>query len=221
MSLQRREVISALLAAREDVLVVTGLGSTAWDVTAAGDHPLNFPLWGAMGNSVMIGLGIALARPERRVMVITGDGEMLMGLGSLATVAVQRPTNLAVIVIDNQRYGETGMQVTHTAHGVNLAQIALASAFPLARQVREPSEMTAFVRDARFAPGPCLFQVDVNAGSEALVLPPRDGGLLKARLPTRASRRCCGPSLNVQLLSLDSKKTRLNSAAPVRLPFAD
>jgi thiamine pyrophosphate-dependent acetolactate synthase large subunit-like protein len=173
--------VGALLAERADMAIVTGLGSTTWDVTAAGDHPLNFPLWGAMGNAVMIGLGIALARPERRVTIITGDGEMLMGLGSLATVAVQKPPNLTVVVIDNQRYGETGMQATHTAHGVDLARIALAAGFVLARQVREPSDLQTLVRDARSAPGPCLFQVKVRAGKDPLVLPPRDGALLRAR----------------------------------------
>ena len=103
-----------LLADPGDLLVVAGLGSTAWDVTAAGDRPLNFPLWGAMGGAAMIGLGLALAQPQRRVLVITGDGELLMGLGSLATIGVQRPPNLAIVVFDNERYGETGMQATHT-----------------------------------------------------------------------------------------------------------
>ena len=86
---------------RQDLLVIAGLGSTSWDCTAVGDHPLNFPLWGAMGNAAMVGLGLALSRPERRVLVITGDGEMLMGLGGLATVAVQKPRNLSIVVIDN------------------------------------------------------------------------------------------------------------------------
>ncbi|MGH6887416.1 MAG: thiamine pyrophosphate-dependent enzyme, partial [Geminicoccales bacterium] len=103
--LRRREVAEVLLADRGDMLVVAGLGSTAWDVTAAGDHPLNFPLWGAMGSAAAIGLGLALAQPERRVLVITGDGDMLMGLGSLATVAVQQPANLAIVAFDNERYG--------------------------------------------------------------------------------------------------------------------
>ena len=129
--LRRREVAARLLADAGDLLVVAGLGSTAWDVTAAGDRPLNFPLWGAMGGATMVGLGLALAQPERRVLVITGDGELLMGIGSLATIAVQRPPNLAIVVFDNERYGETGMQATHTAHGVDLAGVAAACGFPL------------------------------------------------------------------------------------------
>jgi thiamine pyrophosphate-dependent acetolactate synthase large subunit-like protein len=96
MTLRRREVVKDLLQARKDLLVVAGLGSTAWDITAAGDHDLSFPLWGAMGQAAMIGLGLAIAQPKRRVLVITGDGEMLMGMGSLATIGVQQPKNLTV-----------------------------------------------------------------------------------------------------------------------------
>ena len=126
---QRDVVKKLLLKNREDLLVVAGLGSTAWDITAAGDSPLSFPMWGAMGQAAMIGLGLALAQPKRRVLVITGDGEMLMGMGSLATIGVQQPPNLTVVVIDNERYGETGMQETHTAHGVDLAGVARACGF--------------------------------------------------------------------------------------------
>ena len=127
--LQRRDVVKALLSDRGDLLVVAGLGAPAWDVTEAGDHPLNFPLWGGMGGAVMIGLGLALAQPERKVLVITGDGEMLMGLGSLATVGAAQPANLSVVVLDNEVYGETGQQKTHTAHGVDLAATARACGF--------------------------------------------------------------------------------------------
>ena len=127
--LQRREVVRALLENRNDLLVVAGLGAPAWDVTDAGDHPLNFPLWGGMGGAVMIGIGLALAQPDRKVLVITGDGEMLMGLGSLATAGVAKVGNLSVVVLDNEVYGETGQQKTHTAHGVDLAAAATACGF--------------------------------------------------------------------------------------------
>src|SRR5256885_7277280 len=116
----RRDVVNGLLARRGSLLVVAGLGSTAWDITAAGDHDLNFPLWGAMGQAAMMGLGLALAQPKRRVLVITGDGEMLMGLGSLATIGVQQPKNLTVPGIDNERYGETGMERTHSSSHIDL-----------------------------------------------------------------------------------------------------
>ncbi len=102
MKLERRAAMAALLAGRgDDLLVVPGLGSTTWDAAAAGDNDLNFYLWGAMGGAAMIGLGLALAQPKRKVAVITGDGEMLMGLGSLATVGIQQPRNLAIVVFDN------------------------------------------------------------------------------------------------------------------------
>src|SRR5213595_418724 len=122
--LSRRSAVARILADRRDTLVVTGLGSPTYDCAAVGDHPLNFYLWGAMGSAVTVGLGLALAQPKRRVLVVTGDGEMLMGLGALATVGVQQPKNLSVVVIDNEHYGETGMQATHTASGIDLAAAA-------------------------------------------------------------------------------------------------
>ena len=103
MTLHRREVVKALLEDRGDLLVVAGLGSTAWDCTAAGDHALTFPMWGAMGCAAVTGLGLALAQPARRVLVVTGDGEMLMGLGALATIGVQKPANLSVVAVAFER----------------------------------------------------------------------------------------------------------------------
>ena len=179
--LRRRQVVKILLQERKGLLVVAGLGSTAWDITAAGDSPLSFPLWGAMGNAAMIGLGLALAQPARRVLVITGDGEMLMGMGSLATIGVQRPPNLSVVVIDNERYGETGMQATHTASGVNLAKVARACGFRVARQLRSLTQLAALRRAIYATRGPVFAQVKVRAEKLPLVLPPRDGSLLKSR----------------------------------------
>jgi thiamine pyrophosphate-dependent acetolactate synthase large subunit-like protein len=171
---KRREVVKALLANRGELLVIAGLGSTAWDITAAGDSPLGFPLWGAMGQAATIGLGLALAQPKRRVLVVTGDGEMLMGLGSLATIGAQRPANLSVVVIDNERYGETGMQATHTAHGVDLEGVARACGLKICpfESLREAIHAQA---------GPNFAAVKVQAEKIPLVLPPREGALLKAR----------------------------------------
>ncbi len=179
--LRRRRVVEILLQERKDLLVVAGLGSTAWDISAAGDTPLNFPLWGAMGNAAMIGLGLALAQPRRRVLVVTGDGEMLMGMGSLATIGVQRPPNLSVVVIDNERYGETGMQATHTACGIDLAKVAQACGFRVAKTVRSLEQVIALRRAIHAARGPVFAQVKVLAEKLPLVLPPRDGGVLKSR----------------------------------------
>lgn len=179
--LDRRDVVARLLADRGDLLVVAGLGAPAWDCTAAGDHPLTFPLWGGMGAAATIGLGLATAQPNRRVLVITGDGEMLMGLGSLATIGVQAPGNLALVVLDNERYGETGMQATATAHGVDLAAIALACRFNRAAMVRTDRELAAALEPIRAERGPLLYQVKVRADKLQVVLPPREGVHLKNR----------------------------------------
>ena len=172
--MRRREVVRKLLENRGELLVVAGLGSTAWDVTAVGDSPLSFPLWGAMGQAAMMGLGLALAQPQRRVLVITGDGEMLMGLGSLATIGVQQPANLSIVVIDNERYGETGMQATHTAHGVDLSAVARACGLKVCsfETLREAIHSQ---------PGPNFAALKVQPEKIPLVLPPREGALLKAR----------------------------------------
>jgi thiamine pyrophosphate-dependent acetolactate synthase large subunit-like protein len=180
-TLHRREVVKELLRDRKALLVVAGLGSTAWDITAAGDSPLSFPTWGAMGQAAMIGLGLALAQPRRRVLVVTGDGEMLMGLGSLATIGVQRPANLSVVVIDNERYGETGMQATHTAHGVDLAAVARGCGFDDSRMIRTQTEVASLRAAIHDKPGPLFAQVKVVAEKLPLVLPPHDGVLLKER----------------------------------------
>jgi thiamine pyrophosphate-dependent acetolactate synthase large subunit-like protein len=179
--LHRREVVKALLRERKGLLVIAGLGSTAWDITAAGDSPLNFPTWGAMGQAAMLGLGVALGQPGRRVLVITGDGEMLMGLGALATIGVQQPKNLAVVVIDNERYGETGMQKTHTAHGVDLAAVARACRFNDARTVKTGDEVDALRRLIHEGQGPSFAAVKVVDEKLALVLPPHNGVHLRAR----------------------------------------
>ena len=154
--LRRRKVVQTLLAGRGDLLVVAGLGSPNWDATAAGDHPLTFPLWGAMGSAAMIGLGLALARPERRVLVLTGDGEQLMALGSLATIAVQRPPNFALVVLDNERYGETGMQTTHTAHGGRPRRRGRGPRLSAHGHHREQRDVNAAPPSIRTSPGPIL-----------------------------------------------------------------
>ncbi len=180
-ALDRRAVVAALLERHDTLLVVAGLGSPAWDCFAAGDHPLTFPMWGAMGSACMVGLGLALAQPARRILVVTGDGEMLMGLGSLATIAVQRPRNLSIVVLDNERYGETGMQKTHTAHGVDLAGIASACGFAEARRVCSADEIAPMRTAVLGQPGPLFFQVKVAAEAGPPGLPPRDGAYLKHR----------------------------------------
>jgi thiamine pyrophosphate-dependent acetolactate synthase large subunit-like protein len=179
--LHRREVVVELLRDRGELLVIAGLGAPNWDVSAAGDHANNFPLWGAMGAASMMGLGLALAQPKRNVLVITGDGEMLMSLGALATIAVERPPNLTIVVLDNERFGETGMQKTHTASGVDLAAMALAAGIRTSRIVRTQEEVTA-VRDlAHQGNGPVFALVKISPEALPFVMPPADGVILTTR----------------------------------------
>jgi thiamine pyrophosphate-dependent acetolactate synthase large subunit-like protein len=179
--LQRRSVVARILADRGDILVVTGLGSPTYDCAAAGDHALNFYLWGAMGSAVTVGLGLALAQSQRRVLVMTGDGELLMGLGALATVAAKKPDNLAVAVIDNEHYGETGMQRTHTSAGVDLAAVARAAGFSETLTVRQTTELEAAIPLLYHAKGPVLAVLKVSIAKDPLVLPTWDGPYLKSR----------------------------------------
>ena len=177
--------MATLLAGRgDDLLVVPGLGSTAWDLAAAGDNDRNFYLWGAMGGAAMIGLGLALAQPERRVAVITGDGEMLMGLGSLATIGIQRPGNLAIIVFDNGVYGETGMQPSHTQSGVDLLKVAGACGIDLCLDVRDAAGLTDLALRLKGLRSTMFARVLIEAAEPPRVLPLRDGVALKQRFRT-------------------------------------
>ena len=180
--LERRSVVRALLEDRGEMLAIGGLGAPAWDITAAGDTPRNLPLWGGMGGAAVMGLGLALAQPTKPVLVITGDGEILMGVGSLATIATKQPRNLFVVVLDNEHYGETGMQETATRHGVDLAGMAKAAGIADSRKVTTPEEVLA-LRDAiRAGHGPIFAQVKIDAASLPLVLPPREASILQARM---------------------------------------
>lgn len=179
--LKRREVVKQLLKERGDLLVVTGLGAPTYDVAAAGDSPLNFYLWGAMGSAAMVGLGLAQAKPKSRVAVVTGDGEMLMGLGALATIGVKQPKNLSIAVIDNRHYGETGMQASHTASGVDLTAIAKACGFANAVYVDSVSGIEAVRAALHVGKGPLFIQIRVEAVDEPRVLPLRDGAEIKFR----------------------------------------
>jgi hypothetical protein len=172
-----------MLRERRDTLVVTGLGGTTWDAASLGEHENDFYLWGGMGGAAMVGLGLALARPDRRVLVITGDGEMLMGLGSLATIGVSAPPNLAVAVVDNQLYGETGRQPSHTALGVDLAGIARASGIT-SHVVEDLDALEEIVPLLHGGEGPVFVNVRVSAESGPMVLPEKDGVKLKERFRT-------------------------------------
>ena len=179
--LDRRETVRALLAERTDLLVVTGLGSSTYDVAAAGDHDLNFYLWGAMGGAAMIGLGLALAQPQRPVLVLTGDGEQLMGLGALATIGAQRPANLGIVVLDNGHYGETGMQRSHTLMGVDLVGVAKACGFAWAEHVERADQIAGLRARIARREGLGFASVRIAANDPPRVLPSRDGVEIKNR----------------------------------------
>jgi thiamine pyrophosphate-dependent acetolactate synthase large subunit-like protein len=181
-TLARREAVKALLADRKDLLVITGLGSASYDVFDAGEHPANFYLWGAMGGAAMVGLGLAQAQPKRPVAVITGDGEQLMGIGGLATIGVARPRNLDIVVIDNQHFGETGMQASHTGRGVDLTAIAAACGFAATGTARTIAEVEGLAAQiAEPADGPRLFVIKVLAENPPRSLPSRDAVFVKIR----------------------------------------
>jgi thiamine pyrophosphate-dependent acetolactate synthase large subunit-like protein len=180
--LERRAAMATLLEGRsDDLLLVPGLGSTAWDAAAAGDNDRNFYLWGAMGGAAMIGLGLALAQPDKRVAVITGDGEMLMGLGALATIGIQRPSNLAVIVFDNGVYGETGMQPSHTQSGVDLLKVAGACGIEACLDVRDEAALHDLAGRLKGLHTTLFARVLIEANEPPRVLPERDGVVLKQR----------------------------------------
>src|SRR5271165_5751948 len=172
--LDRRVAIRALLENRADLLLVTGLGSTTWDAASVADDDRNFYLWGAMGAAAMVGLGLAIARPNRRVLVVTGDGEMLMGLGALATIGVQRPPNLAVAVFDNGHYGETGMQASHTAESVELVAIARACGFKETFEIIDELGLHDFAAHVHNAPTALFARIAIRTDEPQRVLPPRD-----------------------------------------------
>jgi thiamine pyrophosphate-dependent acetolactate synthase large subunit-like protein len=180
-TLCRREVVRALLADRQDVLVVTGLGSASYDVMAAGDHDGNYYLWAAMGSAITVGLGLANAQPDKSVVVITGDGELLMGFGALATVSLQKPANLTIVVLDNGHFGETGMQVSHAGFGIKLDQVAQTCGFSWTREVRDMEGVHELRERFASREGVKLATVKIKAENPPRVLPPRDGHYIKNR----------------------------------------
>jgi thiamine pyrophosphate-dependent acetolactate synthase large subunit-like protein len=181
--LDRRAVVGHLLKDRNGAIAVGGLGASTYDIAASGDHDRNFYLWGAMGGAVMIGLGIALAQPRLPVVVITGDGEMLMGMGSLATVGLQKPANLSIIVLDNEAYGETGGQVSHTAASADLTGVAKACGITDSRAITTMAEVEAFAPSLQdVTSGPRFASVKIDGANLERVLSSRDGTFIINRI---------------------------------------
>ncbi|MBU6458702.1 MAG: aldehyde dehydrogenase [Bradyrhizobium sp.] len=181
--LDRRQVVSCLLAERKDAIVIGGLGASTYDIAAAGDHARNLYLWGAMGGAVMIGLGLALAQPKLPVVVITGDGEMLMGMGSLATVGLQQPKNLTIVVLDNECYGETGGQASHTAGGTDLVGVAKACGIAEANSMTTMAEVGAFKGSLQnVSAGPRFASIKIDGANLERALSSRDGAFIVSRI---------------------------------------
>ena len=179
--MERRKFVAALMAGIPEALVITGLGSSSYDVFAAGDRERNFYLWGAMGGAVPMGLGLALAQPDKPVVVITGDGEQLMGIGSLATVGVKQPRNLTIVVLDNGHYGETGMQRSHSSLGTDLVAVAKGFGIADARSVDVVDAAADLAKRINARAGVAFVQAKIDANEPPRALPPRDGPFLKNR----------------------------------------
>jgi len=177
----RREFVSKLLSALPDALVVTGLGSASYDVFAAGDRDKNYYLWGAMGGAAPLGLGLALAQPDKSVVVITGDGEQLMGVGSLGTIAAKQPRNLTIVVLDNGHFGETGMQRSHTSLGTDLVAVAKGFGIEHAYNVDTTDLCVEIAKRAAARQGPSFVRVAIESNEPPRALPPRDGVYIKNR----------------------------------------
>ena len=180
-TIDRRQFVKELIAACPDALIISGLGSPSYDVFAAGDRPENFYLWGAMGGAAMMALGLAIAQPHKSILVITGDGEQLMGLGSLATIGAQQPKNLTLVVLDNGHYAETGMQMSHTSLGTDLVGIAKACSLAWSITAQDLSAVQLIAQHVNAKNGPGLANVLIQAHEYPKALPARDGVYLKNR----------------------------------------
>jgi phosphonopyruvate decarboxylase len=178
--LDRREAVPALIGRHEDFLIVSGLAGTSRDVAAlTGDGTHTYTMAGAMGGACMIGLGLALARPDKRVLVVTGDGELLMNVGALATIAVHNPANFAIVCVDNGHYGETGYQKSHTSLGVDLEKIAAGSGISASRTIASQEEL---------ADGPRLLREGNGTAFVVLRVKPTDPPAVKRNMDPSACR---------------------------------
>ena len=181
--LDRRAVVSSILKDRKGMVAIGGLGASTNDMAAAGDHDRNFYLWGGMGGAVMMGLGLALAQPDVPVVVITGDGEMLMGIGSLATIAMQKPGNLSIVVLDNERYGETGGQTSHTSSAVDLVGVAKACGIADSHAISTMAEVEALAPKLHdLKSGPRFANVKIDGANIERILPMQDGTFIVNRI---------------------------------------
>jgi len=179
--IKRRELVSALLARRAGALVVPGLGSPTWDCFAAGDSAEFLYSWGGMGLAVPTALGLALARPDKRIFALTGDGEMMMGLGSLAVVGAQAPANLGILVLDNEHFGETGRQLGLTGVRADLCAMARGAGIAHTLEVTRMDQMDALADLMFHQPGPTFATAKIALTDEPRALPEKDGAVIARR----------------------------------------
>ena len=179
--LNRRYVISELLKQREDTLVVNGLGGTCWDIASFGHYVFIFYVWGGLRFACLIGLGLSFSKAKKKVIVITGDGEMLMGIGSLATIALKQPKNLSIVVFDNELYGETGSQKTHTAYSTNLSKIAIGSGIINSSIITTKEDLLLLCSKIHQIKNLSFSVIKINQEQEEIVLPIREGAYIKSR----------------------------------------
>jgi thiamine pyrophosphate-dependent acetolactate synthase large subunit-like protein len=179
--IERRPLVAELLKHRGDALIVPGLGSATWDCFAAGDSPEHLYSWGGMGLCVPTALGLALAQPSRRILALTGDGEMMMGIGSLAVVAAQAPANLAILVLDNESFGETGRQPGLTASRTDIAAVAQGFGIAPTLTVREQQQAAELAGFLFRTPGPVLAVAKIALSEDPWQLPEKDGAAIARR----------------------------------------
>jgi thiamine pyrophosphate-dependent acetolactate synthase large subunit-like protein len=179
--LQRRPFVAEVLRHRGDGLIVPGLGSATWDLFAAGDAPENLYSWGGMGLAVPTALGLALAQPSRRVLALTGDGEMMMGIGSLGVVADQAPQNLAILVLDNETFSETGRQRGLTGNKADLCRVAGGFGIATTMTVTGEAQIPALAEMLFRTPGPVFALAKIALSEDPWRLPEKDGAAIARR----------------------------------------
>ena len=179
--IQRRQFVADLLAKRDGALVVPGLGSPTWDTFAAGDSPEYLYSWGGMGMAVPTALGLALAQPDKRILALTGDGEMMMGIGSLGVVANHAPSNLGILVLDNEHFGETGKQTGLTSNRADLCKVAEGFGITKTMLVTEHSAVDDLAELVFETPGPTFAVAKIALSEDPWMLPEKDGAAIARR----------------------------------------
>jgi phosphonopyruvate decarboxylase len=178
--LDRSVAVPQLIGEQKDFLFIGGLAGTAKDLASITKDGSNYyGMAGAMGAAVSMGLGLALARPDKKVIVATGDGELLMNVGSLATASILNPPNLRILCVDNGHYGETGYQKSHTSLGVDLEQMAIGAGIKSTMTVESQDQIAAGARMLRESNGTCFMLLRVK---------PEDGPKYKRDMDPASTR---------------------------------